>query len=38
MPFRTPEKLDYYQFEIRDDLKAAQSEAARRAAEYVEQP
>ena len=28
----------YYQFQIRDDLKAARIEAARRTEEYVEQP
>jgi len=28
---------DYYQFQIKDDLKAARIEAARRTEEYVEQ-
>jgi len=28
----------YYQFQIKDDLKAARIEAARRTEEYVEQP
>jgi len=31
-------KKMYYQFQIKDDLKAARIEAARRTEEYVEQP
>jgi hypothetical protein len=31
-------KRNYYQFQIKDDLKAARNEAARRTEEYVEQP
>jgi len=30
--------IQHYQFQIKDDLKAARIEAARRTKEYVEQP
>jgi hypothetical protein len=38
LPQYHPASLLLYQFQIKDDLKAARIEAARRTEEYVEQP